>query len=164
MLLASIWGAQTVVVRHLADARGLDEEFPPVVAGADAPLLGVNVALEQYSPEQLEAILDDLTEAGFVWLRQPFYWRQLAPTPGRADWDAADRIVKRGEHGHAGGHWRRCCGAPIRRAANRGGLAGPTRYNALNRRTRGKYSGPDRPEGARPTVFLGSMSICGIHR
>ena len=84
---------QAVVVAHQARTRGLPEGFPAPVDGADVPILGVNVALEQYGDEELEAALARIAAGGFVWVRQSFYWSQIEPEPGRFDWAVPDRIL-----------------------------------------------------------------------
>jgi len=82
-----------VVVAHRARTRGLPEGFPEAVAGADVPLPGVNVALEQYDDEALDAALARIVEGGFVWVRQPFRWHEIEPEPGRFDWTVPDHIL-----------------------------------------------------------------------
>ena len=92
-LLAVGLVAQPVVAAHQTRVRGLPNGFPAPVAGADVPLLGVNVALEQYDDEELEAALARIAEGGFVWVRQSFVWSQIELQPGRFDWTMSDRIV-----------------------------------------------------------------------
>jgi hypothetical protein len=92
-LLVVALAAQSVVVVHRTRTRGLPSSFPAPVAGAGVPLLGVNVALEQYDAEDLEAALNRVAEGGFVWVRQSFYWSQIEPQPGRFDWTIPDRIL-----------------------------------------------------------------------
>jgi len=93
LLLAVALAAQSVVVAHRTRTRGLSAHFPAPVAAAGVPMLGVNVALEQYDDEGLEAALARIAEGGFVWVRQPFYWSQIEPAPGRFDWTVPDRIL-----------------------------------------------------------------------
>jgi len=93
--------AQSVVVAHWDRIRGLPNGFPPPVAGADVPILGVNVALEQYDDEELEDALARIAKAGFVWVRQPFYQSLIDSRPDSAqsspkdhyDWSATDRFM-----------------------------------------------------------------------
>jgi O-antigen ligase len=92
-LLVVALTVQSVVVAHRIRIRGLPDGFPAPVAGADVPVLGVNVALEQYDDEDLEAALKRIAEGGFVWVRQSFYWSQVEPQPGRFDWTIPDRIL-----------------------------------------------------------------------
>ena len=93
LLLVVALAAQSVVVAHQARVRGLPAGFPPPVADADVPILGVNVALEQYDDAGLEAALTRIAEGGFTWVRQSFYWSRIEPEPGRFDWAATDRIL-----------------------------------------------------------------------
>ncbi|MEE9616345.1 MAG: hypothetical protein V3T90_04975, partial [Anaerolineae bacterium] len=96
LLLAVGLAVQSVVVTHQTRTRGLPSGFPAPVAGAGVPILGVNVALEQYDDgegEELEAALARIAEGGFVWVRQSFYWSQIEPEPGRFDWTIPDRIM-----------------------------------------------------------------------
>jgi O-antigen ligase len=85
--------AQSAVVVHQARLRGIPSGFPAPVAGADVPILGVNVALEQYDDEALSAALARVAEGGFTWIRQSFYWSLIEPEPGRHDWSTPDRIM-----------------------------------------------------------------------
>ena len=93
LLLVVALLVQSVVVAHRTRTRGLPGGFPAPVAEADVPILGVNVALEQYDDEGLEAALNRIAEGGFVWLRQSFHWSQIEPQPGRFDWTAPDRAL-----------------------------------------------------------------------
>jgi len=92
-LLSVCLAAQAVVAAHQARTRGIPGGFPAPVAGADVPVLGVNVALEQYDDEGLEEALARIVEGDFVWVRQSFIWSQIEPEPGRFDWSAPDRIL-----------------------------------------------------------------------
>jgi len=88
--------AQRIVVIHQDRFRGLPDSFPAPVTGADAPTLGVNVALEQYGDDEsagLDAALARVVEGGFVWVRQSFYWSRIETQPGSFDWTEPDRIV-----------------------------------------------------------------------
>ena len=85
--------AQSVVVNHQTHVQGIPTGFPAPVSGADVPILGVNVALEQYDEAGLDAALARIAEGGFVWVRQSFYWSQIQPEPGRFDWTVPDRIL-----------------------------------------------------------------------
>jgi len=103
LLLVVALAAQSVVVAHHTRTRGLPGGFPAPVAGADAPILGVNVALEQYDDAELDAALGRIAEGGFVWVRQSFYWSQIARNQifpknlvssfHTFDWSCPDRIL-----------------------------------------------------------------------
>ncbi len=57
------------------------------------PLPGINVDLRKYSPDRLPQEVAAIARAGFIWVRQPFYWAEIEPEKGRWDFDAYDRIV-----------------------------------------------------------------------
>ena len=67
---------------------------PPPAVVADHAALGVNVALEQYAPEDLTRVLDRLQAARATWLRQRFPWDAIEPTRGQFLWDPWDAIVE----------------------------------------------------------------------
>jgi len=92
-LLVVVLLAQAVLVARQVRMRGVASGFPAPVAEADVPLLGVNVALEQYAGQELGSALTRVVEGGFTWVRQPFYWSQVEPEPGRFDWTVSDRLV-----------------------------------------------------------------------
>jgi O-antigen ligase len=61
---------------------------------------GVNVALEQYSDDDLRRALALIRAGGFKLMRQHFYWNEIEPRAGELRWDKWDRIVARArEHG-----------------------------------------------------------------
>ena len=93
LLVVIALGAQAVVSAHLARVRGLPADFPPPVAEANVPILGVNVALEQYDDDELDAVLAHIAAGGIAWVRQSFYWSQIADGDGRFDWRVPDRIL-----------------------------------------------------------------------
>jgi O-antigen ligase len=93
LLLAVSLAGQNVIVAHRTRMRGLPDGFPAPVADADVPILGVNVALEQYEDADLDAALASVAEGGFVWVRQSFYWSQVEPVPGVFDWRGSDRFM-----------------------------------------------------------------------
>jgi len=92
-LLTVVVIAQSIIAAHQTRVRGIEAGFPAPVAEADVPFLGVNVALEQYDEAELDAALDRIVAGGFRWVRQPFYWTQIEPQPGRFDWTVPDRIL-----------------------------------------------------------------------
>ncbi|HEY73567.1 MAG TPA: O-antigen ligase family protein [Thermoflexia bacterium] len=91
LLLAVGLVAQNVVVTHQTRTRGLPDGFPAPVAEAAVPILGINVALEQYDKAELDAVLTRIAAGGFVWVRQSFYVGARLPRP--YDWTASDRIM-----------------------------------------------------------------------
>jgi O-antigen ligase len=93
LLLVVALDAQATIVTHRARIRGIPSGFPAPVAEAAVPMLGVNVALEQYDGKALETALARIDEAGFTWVRQSFYWSQVEPEPGQFDWSVPDRAL-----------------------------------------------------------------------
>ncbi len=91
-----------LVAAHRERVRGLPDDFPAPVAESDVPSLGVNVALEQYTGDELDATLTHIAEGGFVWVRQSFQWSEIetnckvcrADMPHRPNWAIPDRIVE----------------------------------------------------------------------
>ncbi|MCX7683525.1 MAG: O-antigen ligase family protein [Anaerolineae bacterium] len=81
-----------VSAAHRLSRRGLSGEFPAPVRGADVPLPGVNVALEQYDGQALEDVLRRIAAGGFVWVRQTFYFSRIVQAEGHFDWSVPDRI------------------------------------------------------------------------
>jgi O-antigen ligase len=91
LLLVVALAAQATIVAH--HARGRPGGFPAPVGGADVPILGVNVALEQYDDQALEDALTRIEAGGFTWVRQSFYWSQIEPQPGQFDWRLPERVL-----------------------------------------------------------------------
>ncbi|MEA3339924.1 MAG: hypothetical protein U9R15_08160, partial [Chloroflexota bacterium] len=91
LLLAVGLVAQNVVVTHQTRTRGLPDDFPAPIAESAVPILGVNVALEQYDEMELDAVLTRIAKGGFVWVRQSFYVGVRSSRP--YDWTASDRIL-----------------------------------------------------------------------
>ena len=57
-----------------------------------SPALGINVELEQYTPQERRSSLKRLREAGFVWVRQRFDWNQIEPLPNQFRWTQSDAL------------------------------------------------------------------------
>jgi O-antigen ligase len=93
LLLVVALAAQAAIAAHQARARGIPGGFPAPVDGADVPILGVNVALEQYDDQALEDALTRIEAGGFTWVRQSFCWSRVEPQPGQFDWRVSDRVL-----------------------------------------------------------------------
>ncbi|MGD2147882.1 MAG: hypothetical protein PVH41_14390, partial [Anaerolineae bacterium] len=97
LLLTAGTGEWAVVSAHRARARGVPKAFPAPVSAADEPVLGVNVALEQYDDAALEVALRRIADGGFVWVRQTFFCSHIAgrrvSSSREFDWSVPDRIV-----------------------------------------------------------------------
>jgi O-antigen ligase len=87
----SVWG---VVRAHERRVRGIPDGFPAPVREANVPMLGVNVALEEYDDPALASLLARVADGGFVWIRQSFIWSEIEPGDGEFDWSTSDRIVE----------------------------------------------------------------------
>jgi len=94
--LLSVFGVGVAVVSaesHRRFVRGWENP----VNGSDlpfkVPLPGVNVALTKYAPEELPRQVAAIAEAGFVWVRQSFYWAEIEPERGFFDFSRYDPIV-----------------------------------------------------------------------
>ncbi|RMF32414.1 MAG: hypothetical protein D6759_08440, partial [Chloroflexi bacterium] len=94
-LLVVAVAAAALVSAHRRATRGIPPGLPePVAASGDLPLLGVNVALEQYTDDAaLDQALQLIADGGFAWVRQTFPWAAIEPAPGEAVWEPWDRIV-----------------------------------------------------------------------
>ena len=98
VLLGSLLGLAAVAHQSTVRAFGAVDGLPdPALDKRPASIVGVNVALEQYS--DLEQAFGWLQP--FPWLRQSFAWDQIEPVAGQYDWQTSDRIVQAATaHGH----------------------------------------------------------------
>ena len=92
-LLTVSLSAYACISARAARTRGVQVGFPAPVPGSEVPTLGINVSLEQYTENELEDALELIAGAGFVWVRQPFYWKRIRTADGDFEWAASDRIV-----------------------------------------------------------------------
>lgn len=92
-LLAAL-GAIAVISQRQMRLRGALDGLPGPELPARVSILGVNADLTQYDPAALDENLDLIAETGFAWVRQPFRWAEIEPTPGDYDWAATDAIVE----------------------------------------------------------------------
>ncbi len=89
--LALLAGATGLALAQQSAARRLDETPPPAVRLEHN--LGVNVALEGYSPQERDAALDAMAAAGLGWVRQRLPWDQIEASQGQFDWTLWDSII-----------------------------------------------------------------------
>jgi O-antigen ligase len=94
LLLCVAVGTWGVVSAHQTRVRGIPDDFPAPVSDANVPMLGVNVALEEYGDQALTSALTHITDGGFFWVRQSFTWSEIEPAEGDFDWSIPDRIVR----------------------------------------------------------------------
>lgn len=92
-----IVGVALLAVAALADSylhRGIE-------TGADLPVVvqptgddpATNVDLTLYPEDERARVADALRESGFVYVRQPFSWREIEPRQGQFNWAPYDAIV-----------------------------------------------------------------------
>lgn len=101
LLVAVALAGWHVISMHRERVRGIPRGFPAPVDEAAGPPLGVNVALDRYTEDQVASALSLADEGGFVWVRQSFYLsRVMGEGPGdAADWSGVDRVMDAlGEH------------------------------------------------------------------
>ncbi len=94
LLLIATVGAWAVTATHRNRSRGIADGFPAPIGGADVPILGVNVPLDEYDDRELGVVLDRMADDGFVWVRHSFPWSQIEREPGDFDWTGPDRVIE----------------------------------------------------------------------
>ncbi|MFZ4816921.1 MAG: hypothetical protein ACOYL5_20465, partial [Phototrophicaceae bacterium] len=84
LLFAGLWVLCSGVVAALATRQNQSEALRgyenPLTAPAlpyRVPLRGVNVALEQYTLDELDVQFQQMVEADITWVRQPVDWATL---------------------------------------------------------------------------------------
>ncbi len=82
-----------ILTEHRHDTEGVWYGAPPDIAEAAVYPLGVNVSLERYDGEDLDAALSLIEDGGFRWVRQSFPWAEIEPRRGEFDWEPWDGIV-----------------------------------------------------------------------
>lgn len=94
LLVVGSVGGYWVAETERADAtRGWIDATETLDLPLRLPLVGVNVELTQYAPDELETELAKIEAAGFTWVRQSFWWEQIEPEAGIFEWDTYDAIV-----------------------------------------------------------------------
>ncbi|MFQ3537114.1 MAG: O-antigen ligase family protein [Aggregatilineales bacterium] len=78
---------------HWRAVRGWENPSEGGALPFKVALQGVNVALTKYTSEDLPRQVAAIAAAGFVWVRQPFYWAEIEPEPGVFDFSRYDVIV-----------------------------------------------------------------------
>ncbi len=79
--------------QHWRVVRGWENPADGGALPFKVPLAGVNVALTKYTPEELPRQLAAIAQAGFIWVRQSFYWAEIEPERGIFDFSRYDPIV-----------------------------------------------------------------------
>jgi O-antigen ligase len=78
--------------------RCIQSAYPglsPNVPLAAEKSYGVNADLTQVSSEELDRTLAQMSGLGLRWIRQPFTWAEIEPTPGQFNWGPWDRVAER---------------------------------------------------------------------
>ncbi len=94
LALGSAVGAWSTWSARAEALRGWEDATRTLAMPERLPLAGVNVELTQYTPEQLDAELERIAAAGFVWVRQPFLWAEIEPRQGVFNWEKYDVLVQ----------------------------------------------------------------------
>jgi O-antigen ligase len=77
--------------------RRIQSSYPglsPAIPLAAEKSYGVNVDLTHYPSANLDQALARMRDLGLGWIRQPFPWAEIEPTPGQFNWEAWDRAVE----------------------------------------------------------------------
>ncbi|MCD4687031.1 MAG: hypothetical protein K8S97_13970 [Anaerolineae bacterium] len=93
LVLGSAAGMWATRDQRSYDLRGWESATETQDLPYRLPLAGVNVALTQYTPEELADEVAHIAAAGFTWVRQPFLWSEIEPEQGVFVWDAYDALV-----------------------------------------------------------------------
>ncbi|MBO9310496.1 MAG: hypothetical protein J7551_12020, partial [Chloroflexi bacterium] len=78
---------------HWRATRGWENPAEGGASPFKVPLQGVNVALTKYTAEELPRQVAAIAKAGFIWVRQPFYWAEIEAERGVFDFSRYDPIV-----------------------------------------------------------------------
>ena len=94
LIFLGVIGAMSLVWMHRVQVvQTADAAYPLDSPLANVVPWGVNVELAQYDDDELARTLDQITVAGFRWVRQTFPWAEIEPQSGEFDWQTTDRIV-----------------------------------------------------------------------
>lgn len=93
-LSGSVTAAFATIQQRDADLRGYVDPTQNANLPFRVPRLGVNAALEQYTPAELRQQLDLMQSANVTWVRQMVPWGEIEPQPGEQDWSQWDAIIE----------------------------------------------------------------------
>jgi len=79
--------------QHWRAIRGWENPADGGAMPFKVPLQGVNAALTKYTAEELPRQVEAIARAGFIWVRQPFYWAEIEAERGVFDFSRYDPIV-----------------------------------------------------------------------
>lgn len=97
----AVLGLAIVVASLLTVLGRYEREYEGVAYGSTLPSVplanvlpyGLNVDLIGQDEAVVRQSLELLQQGGFVWLRQPFHWRQVEVSRGTFEWEPWDRII-----------------------------------------------------------------------
>ncbi len=92
-LICAMAAGSGLQAAHRELRRGVSTTRLPAAAMPPGQGYGVNVALEQYSADELPQVLELVQRAGLYWLRQSVPWSEIEPSQGDYHWEPWDRIV-----------------------------------------------------------------------
>lgn len=93
-LLGSVVAAFATIQERDFQLRGYTDPIQESQLPFRVPRLGVNAALEQYTPIELETQFQRMEAAHITWVRQFFRWDEIEPNRGDFRWDKWDSIVQ----------------------------------------------------------------------
>ena len=87
--LTSLIIFSVLFIQYRVIIRGHSLGLPhPNLTPRPSNMIGVNIQLLSESPKTIGGALDTISNTGFGWVRQTFYWK-----PEEFDWSAADTII-----------------------------------------------------------------------
>jgi len=90
--IASFGFWRSVDAQQAFNERGIELATREANVPTTLPLAGINVDLTQYN--DIGAELEQISDLGFVWVRQAFLWSEIEPEQGQYNWESYDRIVE----------------------------------------------------------------------
>jgi O-antigen ligase len=94
LLVAGIATSVGAAYQREVEGRGWADPTTEAALPYRVPLAGVNADLRQYDDAALTREVERMARAGFVWLRQSFYWSEIEPAQGQFTFSAYERIVE----------------------------------------------------------------------
>ena len=93
-LSGSIVGTLGTIQLRDFELRGYTDATQTTELPFAVPRLGVNVQLEQYDQEELQANLELMRDSNVVWVRQFAYWDEIEPIQDQYNWSTWDTIIQ----------------------------------------------------------------------
>lgn len=93
-LSGSLIAARATASQEAYNLRGYADPITDQSLPYRLPRSGINVALEQYDPGELDAQFEAMQRAGFIWIRQHADWSIIESERGQPDWSQWDQYVE----------------------------------------------------------------------